>query len=117
MRSSMGGIFMWRFPATVTAVCQIRLSAPVGMLSASRPSAWIAKAWLYRNRHVRYTPNARPSASKPGPRFALDAGTRTVNQGWDSEGGFIFAAAWNFSDERPYLISRISFSFVLAARS
>src|SRR5260370_3587037 len=93
MRSSIGGIFMWRFLATVTAVCQIRLSGPVGMLSASRPSAWIVRIPLCRKRHVRYTLNARPSASKPGPRLALDAGTRTVNQGLDSDGGFIFARA------------------------
>src|SRR5439155_17234814 len=79
----MGGILVCKFLATVTAVCQIRFSAPVGIDTASRPAAQIAKASLSRKRHVRYTPSARPSASNPGPRLALEAGTRTVNHGLD----------------------------------
>ena len=51
--SSIGGMTQpWR-SATETAVCQIRLSAPVGMEAASRPSARIASAALDRKRHVR----------------------------------------------------------------
>src|SRR5438128_12510426 len=79
MCSSMGGILVCKFLATVTAVCQIRFSAPVGIDPASRPAAQIAKASLSRKRHVRYTPSAKPSASNPGPRLALEAGTRTLN--------------------------------------
>ena len=37
-----------------------------------------AKRSAGRKRHVRYIRKAKPSVSKPGPRFALDAGTRTT---------------------------------------
>src|SRR5271157_304956 len=75
----MGGISAPWLCATVTAVCQIRLSGPEGMPAASRPSTRMARAPLRRKRHVRYTPRATPRASNPGPRLALEAGTRTVN--------------------------------------
>ena len=61
-----------------------------------------------RNGRSRYTPRARPSASKPGPRLALEAGTRTEAQG--------IRQLYNAS-HAAYLISRISFSLVFAAES
>src|ERR1039457_2999477 len=45
-------------------------------------------ASLRRNRQVRYTPRASPRASNPGPRLALEAGTRRVNHRWESVGIF-----------------------------
>src|SRR5581483_11060028 len=78
--SSIGGIGISRLLPTATAVCQIRLSEDVEICAASRPSARIASASARRNRHVRYTPSANPSESNPGPRLALEAGTRTVCQ-------------------------------------
>src|ERR1035441_10993556 len=45
-------------------------------------------ASLRRNRQVRYTPRASPRASNPGPRLALEAGTRRVNHGWELVGIF-----------------------------
>src|SRR6476619_3914851 len=75
----MGGIVIWWSRATVSAVCQIRLSGVAGMLSASRPEVVMTSVSLCWKRQVRYTPSARPSASNPGPRLALEAGTRSVN--------------------------------------
>src|ERR1017187_4428151 len=45
-------------------------------------------ASLRRNRQVRYTPRASPRASNPGPRLALEAGTRRVNHGLEAVGIF-----------------------------
>src|ERR1017187_713195 len=76
----MGGNCMRTSAATESAVCQIRLSGPVEMAAASRPVTVIDRRSLARKRQSRYTESARPRASKPGPRLALDAGTRTVDQ-------------------------------------
>jgi hypothetical protein len=51
MRRSMGGMVMRMSRATASAVCQIRLSTPVEILSASRPSASIESCRLWRKRH------------------------------------------------------------------
>ena len=99
--SSMGGMRRPRLSATATAVCQIRLSGPAGIEAASRPLARISSAVLRRKRQVRYTPKAIPRASKPGPRLALEAGTRTVYQ-------VIIADEPN---ERPAVIGSRGFPF------
>src|SRR6478672_2648463 len=85
----MGGIVMQCASATESAVCQIKLSDVHAMHAASRPEASMERVSLRRNRQVRYTPRASPSASKPGPRLALEAGTRRVNHRLES--GRIFA--------------------------
>src|SRR5258708_38135059 len=89
-------------------------------------------ASLRRNRQVRYTPRASPRASKPGPRLALEAGTRRVNHRLAS--GCIFTRRTVLLDKnaavlkesrgveafetyRVYRISRMSFSLVLDAAS
>src|SRR5450631_4099525 len=77
----MGGNRMRTPAATDSAVCQIRLSSPVEMAAASRPLTLIARRSLARKRQSRYRQRARPRASKPGPRLALEAGTRTVDHG------------------------------------
>src|SRR5579875_2290922 len=63
-----------------TAACQLRLSSPQEMSPASRPLARIRRVSDSRKRHFRYIPAARARPSKPGPRFALEAGTRTLRQ-------------------------------------
>lgn len=63
--------------ATSSAVCQIMLSSPVEISSASRPVTRMVSVSAGRKRQVRYAESASPRASKPGPRFALEAGTRT----------------------------------------
>ena len=75
---SMGGNSRRCARATVSAVCQIRFDASVGIESTSRPAARMQSRSAGRKRHVRYIRKAKPSVSKPGPRFALDAGTRTT---------------------------------------
>src|SRR5262249_16178551 len=59
---------------------QIRLSSLVEIVSASRPFTRMSRWSLRRNLQSRYRPSARPSASKPGPRLALEAGTRSEVQ-------------------------------------
>src|ERR1022692_3766737 len=76
----MGGNCMRTSAATESAVCQMRLSSPVEMAAASRPVTAMDSRSLARKRQSRYTESATPRASKPGPRLALDAGTRTVDQ-------------------------------------
>src|ERR1017187_2011609 len=77
MSSSMGGSVSPTAFDTSRAVCQMRLSGPVEIQCTSRPEARITSDSLSRNRHSRYNSSAMPSASKPGPRLALEAGTRT----------------------------------------
>mmetsp|Transcript_13654 Transcript_13654/g.54063 ORF Transcript_13654/g.54063 Transcript_13654/m.54063 type:complete len:359 (+) Transcript_13654:386-1462(+) len=86
MRSTRaGGRLRPCFPAIAVAVRHTRLCAGSVTVSSSRPSPsnCICTPWApggggstctSRNR-----PTAMPSASKPGPRFAQDAGTRTQN--------------------------------------
>src|SRR5215813_7438298 len=68
----------------------MRLSGLGGMQAASRPVAVMVRVSLRRKRQVRYTPSARPSASNPGPRLALEAGTRSVNMLLDFQDVFLF---------------------------
>src|SRR5579871_1191193 len=75
--SASGGRVSPTSRATASAVCQIRLSSAVEIFSTSRPRVWITSFSARSNRHVRYKPSATPSVSKPGPRLALDPGTRT----------------------------------------
>lgn len=64
--------------ATASAVVQIRFFTVAGIRPASRPVTRIDNSALTEKRHSRYTFSATPIASKPGPRLALDAGTRNV---------------------------------------
>ena len=64
--------------AMESAVCQMRLSSAFEMRDASRPSHRIVSRAAGEKRHVRYTWRAMPRESKPGPRLALEAGTRNV---------------------------------------
>jgi hypothetical protein len=58
---------------------------------------------LARKRQSRYTHSARPSASKPGPRLALDAGTRTVDQDIRDYCNGAATACWSMWGRRPRL--------------
>ena len=77
----MGGKGRRDRAATARAVFQIRFSAVVGIRVASRPVTLMDKRLLTENRHSRYTLRAMANASKPGPRLALDPGTRKVLAG------------------------------------
>src|SRR5579863_1262149 len=77
----MGGNGRCARAATASAVFQIRLSSLAGIRCASRPVTRIDKRLLTENLHSRYTLRAMAKASKPGPRLALDPGTRTVLAG------------------------------------
>src|SRR6185312_13416861 len=76
-RSTAGSVRFAR-DATESAVCQMRLSSAFEMRAASRPSQRIASRAAGEKRQVRYNLRAIPRESKPGPRLALDAGTRRV---------------------------------------
>src|SRR5258708_4045170 len=68
----------------------MRLSAVEGMLAESRPEAGMTRLSPRWKRQVRYTPSARPSASNPGRRLALEAGTRSVNMLLNFQDVFLF---------------------------
>ena len=80
----MGGKGRCARAATARAVFQIRLSPVAGIRLASRPVTLMDKRLLTENRHSRYTWRAMANASNPGPRLALDPGTRKVLAGVNS---------------------------------
>src|SRR6185312_4784305 len=77
----MGGSGKCARAATAKAVFQMRFSSVAGIRCASRPVTRIESRLLTEKRHSRYTFRAIASESKPGPRFALDPGTRRVLAG------------------------------------
>ena len=77
MTIEIGGSGLPASFATRKAVCQIRFDSSRGMASASKPSHSIRSSADRSKVQIRNRFNASPSASKPGPKLALEAGTHS----------------------------------------